>query len=132
MQSVAVRLIVEREREIRAFIPEEFWQVHADLKTADDVEVRFEVVRFEGAPFKPKNEAEATAATSVLATSTSRSVILNLERQPQRRLHRLLPRLCSKQQSTRLGFSVKKTMTLAQRLTRRATLLHADRFHESE
>ncbi|BBI62479.1 hypothetical protein HSBAA_37850 [Vreelandella sulfidaeris] len=35
VQSVAVRLIVEREREIRAFIPEEFWDVHADLASPE-------------------------------------------------------------------------------------------------
>ncbi|HBC37182.1 MAG TPA: DNA topoisomerase I subunit omega, partial [Marinobacter adhaerens] len=34
VQSVAVRLIVEREREIRKFVPEEFWQLHADLASA--------------------------------------------------------------------------------------------------
>ena len=33
VQSVAVRLIVEREREIRAFVPEEYWDLHADLST---------------------------------------------------------------------------------------------------
>ena len=31
VQSVAVRLIVEREREIKAFVPEEYWQIHALL-----------------------------------------------------------------------------------------------------
>ena len=30
VQSVAMRLVVEREHEIRAFIPEEYWQIHAD------------------------------------------------------------------------------------------------------
>ncbi|MPQ55047.1 DNA topoisomerase, partial [Citrobacter telavivensis] len=34
VQSVAVKLVVEREREIRAFIPEEYWEIHADLGTA--------------------------------------------------------------------------------------------------
>jgi DNA topoisomerase-1 len=33
VQSVAVRLIVEREREIRAFVPEEYWEIHADLES---------------------------------------------------------------------------------------------------
>lgn len=33
VQSVAVKLVVEREREIRAFIPEEYWQVFADTKS---------------------------------------------------------------------------------------------------
>ena len=43
VQSVAVRLIVEREREIRAFVPEEYWEIHADLATADGEDVRFQV-----------------------------------------------------------------------------------------
>ena len=34
VQSVAVRLVVEREREIRAFVPEEYWEVFADLSRA--------------------------------------------------------------------------------------------------
>ena len=42
VQSVAVRLIVEREREIHAFIPEEFWELHADLKDSSGHEVRFQ------------------------------------------------------------------------------------------
>jgi DNA topoisomerase-1 len=33
VQSVAVRLMVEREREIRAFVPEEYWEIHADLES---------------------------------------------------------------------------------------------------
>ena len=46
VQSVAVRLIVEREREVRAFVPEEYWQLHADLQRTGDPSVRFEVVRY--------------------------------------------------------------------------------------
>jgi len=44
VQSVAVRLIVEREKQIRSFVPEEYWQLHADLKRKKDP-VRFEVTR---------------------------------------------------------------------------------------
>ena len=116
VQSVAVRLIVEREREIRAFIPEEFWQVHADLKTADNVEVRFEVVRFEGAPFKPKNEAEATAATSVLESSSFKVIDLESRKTTSKAPAPFITSTLQQAASTRLGFSVKKTMTLAQRL----------------
>lgn len=116
VQSVAVRLIVEREREIRAFIPEEFWQVHADLKTADNVEVRFEVVRFEGAPFKPKNEAEATAATTALESSSFRVSDLESRKTTSKAPAPFITSTLQQAASTRLGFSVKKTMTLAQRL----------------
>ena len=48
--------MVEREREIRAFIPEEYWEVHADLGTARGANVRFEVAREKGEAFKPLNE----------------------------------------------------------------------------
>ena len=51
VQSVAVKLVVEREREIRAFIPEEYWEVHADLGTAKGANVRFEVAREKGEAF---------------------------------------------------------------------------------
>jgi len=116
VQSVAVRLIVEREREIRAFIPEEFWQVHADLKTVDNVEVRFEVVRFEGAAFKPKNEAEAKAATSVLESSSFKISDLESRKTTSKAPAPFITSTLQQAASTRLGFSVKKTMTLAQRL----------------
>ena len=62
VQSVAVRLIVEREREIRAFVPEEFWEIHADLKARDEEPARFEVRRHRGEKFRPTNEAAAMAA----------------------------------------------------------------------
>jgi DNA topoisomerase-1 len=45
VQSVAVRLLVEREREIRAFVPEEFWELHADTLTPAGEALRLEVRR---------------------------------------------------------------------------------------
>ena len=70
VQSVAVKLVVEREKEIRAFVPEEYWEVHADLGTAKNAKVRFEVVREGGAAFKPVNEAQAMAALEKLKASS--------------------------------------------------------------
>src|SRR5690606_279152 len=66
VQSVAVRLVVEREREIRAFIPEEYWDVFADLKTSQGSDIRFEVKKHDGKAFKPVTEQEATAAVKAL------------------------------------------------------------------
>ena len=45
VQSVAVRLVVEREREIKAFVPEEYWTVAAQTTTANAVALKLEVVR---------------------------------------------------------------------------------------
>jgi DNA topoisomerase-1 len=116
VQSVAVRLIVEREREIRAFVPEEYWEIHADLHTAATEEIRFQVVKFRDEKFRPVNEEQANAAVGALEQLPY--VVDNREDKPSRS-RPSAPYITSTLQqaaSTRLGFSVKKTMMLAQRL----------------
>ena len=66
VQSVAVRLIVDKEREIKAFVPVEFWDLNADLLTADKSDLRMEVVSRNGADFKPVTQAETFAAVAAL------------------------------------------------------------------
>ncbi|MDZ4297341.1 MAG: type I DNA topoisomerase [Moraxellaceae bacterium] len=116
VQSVAVRLVVEREREIRAFIPEEYWELMADTQTPDKTDLRLEVVRQAGEAFKPVNEQQAMAAVAILEKATYR--VAKREDKPTRSKPSA-PFITSTLQqaaSTRLGFSVKKTMTVAQRL----------------
>ncbi|RAM70243.1 DNA topoisomerase I, partial [Pseudomonas putida] len=116
VQSVAVKLVVEREREIRAFIPEEYWEIHADLGTAKNAKVRFEVAREKGEAFKPLNEAQAMAALEKLKAS-SFSVVKREDRPTSSKPS--APFITSTLQqaaSNRLGFGVKKTMMMAQRL----------------
>jgi DNA topoisomerase-1 len=116
VQSVAVRLIVEREREIRAFVPEEFWEIHTDLRSERFESSRFEVKRHAGSTFRPTSKDQADKALAEL-TSAPYAVIAR-ESKPTRS-KQPAPFITSTLQqtaSTRLGFSVKKTMTLAQRL----------------
>lgn len=116
VQSVAVRLVVEREREIRAFIPEEFWEIHADTQTAKKDALRLEVTRHKDAAFRPTNKKDADAALKTLQAATY--TVAKREDKPTRTRPNA-PFITSTLQqaaSTRLGFSVKKTMTLAQRL----------------
>jgi len=116
VQSVAVKLVVEREREIRAFIPEEYWELHADLQTKNGEAVRFEVARQQGAAFRPKNESEAKAA---LAKLQKASFQVSEREDKAVKTKPNAPFITSTLQqaaSSRLGFGVKKTMTLAQRL----------------
>ncbi len=54
VQSVAVKLIVLREREIRAFDPEEYWTLHADLESKSSDIVRFEINKLAGQNFYQK------------------------------------------------------------------------------
>lgn len=116
VQSVAVRLIVEREREIRAFVPDEYWEVHAALVAAGHAPVLFEVKRFKGEKFKPVNEAQAMAAVSVLQESAYTVSDLESRKTSSKPSAPYITSTLQQAASTRLGFSVKKTMTLAQRL----------------
>lgn len=117
VQSVAVRLIVEREREIRAFVPEEYWEVHAALiPGSGESAVVFEVKRKAGAKFEPKNEAEAMAAVAALNPAEFAVSDLDARKTSSKPGAPFITSTLQQAASTRLGFSVKKTMTLAQRL----------------
>jgi DNA topoisomerase-1 len=62
VQSVAVRLVVEKEREIRAFVPEEFWDLDAETQTPKKDNLRLQVTRYQDQAFKPKKEKDTKAA----------------------------------------------------------------------
>lgn len=118
VQSVATRLVVEREQEIRAFIPEEYWQLFADttLETTNDAALRLEVKKQHDKSFRPDNEADTKAAMALLEQQTF--VVSKREDKPTQSKPSA-PFITSTLQqaaSTRLSFGVKKTMMMAQRL----------------
>ena len=115
VQSVAVRLVVEREREIKAFIPEEYWELHADLLSSSAA-LQMQVTHFDGKPFKPVNKAQTAAAVSIL--ETARYVVAEREDKPtsSKPGAPFITSTLQQAASTRLGFGVKKTMMMAQRL----------------
>ncbi|ELZ1714046.1 type I DNA topoisomerase [Vibrio parahaemolyticus] len=116
VQSVAVKLLVEREREINAFVPEEFWDIHANTKTKDKSDFKLLVAQKDGVAFKPVNEIETKAAISVLENASYE--VCKREDRPTKSKPSA-PYITSTLQqaaSTRLGYGVKKTMMLAQRL----------------
>lgn len=125
VQSVALRMIVEREREIRAFEPEEYWTVQADLEQAlknvdmtdeSSPTVRFDVKKYQGSSFRPLNKEQTDIALNGLRESSYE--VAKREDRPTKSKPPA-PFITSTLQqgaSTRLGFGVKKTMMLAQRL----------------
>lgn len=123
VQSVAVRLIVEREREIRAFVPEEYWELDTLLTPPEqkNVGVPFEVAKYDGKPYRPTNEQQSNEHVErlkALADDEQAFRVTKREDKPTRS-RPAAPFITSTLQqaaSNRLGFSVKKTMTLAQRL----------------
>ncbi|MGY3642620.1 type I DNA topoisomerase [Pseudomonas sp. PK-RTE-24] len=116
VQSVAVKLVVEREREIRAFNPEEYWEVHADLGATKGSTVRFEVAREKGEAFKPLNEAQAMAALEKLKSSSYSIVKREDKPTSSKPSAPFITSTLQQAASNRLGFGVKKTMMMAQRL----------------
>ena len=116
VQSVATRLIVEREREIRAFVPDEYWEVHALLKAADFEPVRFMVTHRAGAKFEPKTQAEADAAVTEMQGAAFTVADLESRKTSSKPSAPFITSTLQQAASTRMGFGVKKTMILAQRL----------------
>lgn len=116
VQSVAVKLIVDREREIRAFVPEEFWEVHALLNTPKGDAVRFEVVREKGEAFRPLNKEQTDAALAKLKAAGYQVAKREDKPTSTRPSAPFITSTLQQAASTRLGFSVKKTMMMAQRL----------------
>ena len=116
VQSVAVRLVVEREREIKAFVPEEYWTIAADTQTVAAKALQLDVIKQGGKAFKPVNKSQADAALAML--QSARYQVTEREDKPSSSKPQA-PFITSTLQqaaSTRLGYGVKKTMMLAQRL----------------
>ncbi len=134
VQSVAVRLVVEREREIRAFIPEEYWEIFSELSTSALDKLRCQVVRADGVNFRPGNQAESDSALSILESADF--VVSNREDRPTSSKPRppLITSTLQQAASTRLGFGVKKTMLMAQRLYEAGyiTYMRTDSTHLSQ
>ncbi|ANU35918.1 type I DNA topoisomerase [Vibrio scophthalmi] len=116
VQSVAVKLLVEREREIKAFIPEEFWDIHANTQTQNKTDFRLQVAQKDGVVFKPTNQADTMAAVSVLENAAFE--VCKREDRPtsSKPSAPFITSTLQQAASTRLGYGVKKTMMLAQRL----------------
>ena len=116
VQSVALRLVVEREREIRAFNPEEYWDLFANLKTSNKKDVKFEVRRFQGEAFKPVNKEQTDKAVGELENANFEIAEVKEKPTSAKPSAPFITSTLQQAASTRLGFGVKKTMMLAQRL----------------
>jgi DNA topoisomerase I len=135
VQTVAVRLVVEREREINAFKPAEFWtleaELHPELQTAASFKAKFTGVDGETArvPNGQDKDGKPQFISNAVANKESMDAILTaLERakwsvasvQYREQQRRPLPPFITSQlqrdASSKLGFNVRRTMGVAQRL----------------
>ncbi|PJZ06082.1 type I DNA topoisomerase [Pantoea rodasii] len=116
VQSVAVRLVVEREHEIKAFVPEEYWEIDADFTTPKGDDLAMQVTHQGDKAFRPVNREQTHAAVAVL--QKARFDVLDREDKPtsSKPSAPFITSTLQQAASTRLGYGVKKTMMMAQRL----------------
>jgi len=110
VQSVAVKLVVDREREIKAFIPEEYWTIMADFK-----DFKADLVSYNNKKIEIKNELEANKIMDKLSKSFKIDNVTKKEKKKNSKP----PYITGSMQSdayNKLHFTLKKTMSVAQKL----------------
>jgi DNA topoisomerase-1 len=121
VQSVAVRIICEREREIRAFTPEEYWTVEARLEAGTPPAFNARLVEVGGEKLDHKQfrlDARARVDEVLVGLADDTWTVTKVERKERRR-HPTPPFITSRLQqeaSRKLGFQPSRTMRIAQRL----------------
>ena len=116
VQSVALRLIVDREREIKAFVAEEYWTIAARLEAAEPPPFRALLAKIDGKKARVRTAEEAEA---VVSTCRSNPFILDKVKVQEKKKHPAPPYITSTLQQDGfrlLRFPVKKTMFVAQKL----------------
>jgi DNA topoisomerase-1 len=116
VQSVAVRLVVEREREITAFTAREYWTLEALLATADGAVFAAELVRIDGAALEVGDEGTATRHAAALRELKPRVTKVGTRKQSRSPAPPFTTSTLQQEASRKLGFSPKRTMSVAQRL----------------
>ncbi|HEY7287022.1 MAG TPA: type I DNA topoisomerase [Vicinamibacterales bacterium] len=112
VQSVALKLVCDRERDIEAFVPDEYWNIFARLAGAQPPEFEAKLVKKDGDAIKVGNEEQSK---SVLANLENTRWVVSSVTTKERKRHAPPPFITSKLQQT-ARFPVKKTMMLAQQL----------------
>lgn len=117
VQSVAVKLIVDREEEIEKFIPEEYWNIYAEL-IDKKTNKKFEA-KFYGKSGKKQEIHSQEEVNEILATIKKATYIIEEVKKSEKKRTPAPPFTTSTMQqeaSRKIGFSIKKTMSVAQGL----------------
>lgn len=134
VQSVAVRLIVEKEAEIKVFVPDEYWQIFADLQSAkqqnnksteqQEEKIRVELVKIGGKKAVVKNGEQAGKIVADL--NKSEYVISDIAKTKQTSSPNppYTTSLLQRAASNNFGWSAKQTMTIAQQLYERGYITY--------
>ena len=116
VQSVAVRLVVEREREIEAFTAREYWTLEALLATAKGERFAAELVRIDGQPLDIGDGDTADVHAAVLKGLRPEVTKVGTRKQSRSPAPPFTTSTLQQEASRKLSFSPKRTMSIAQRL----------------
>lgn len=117
VQSVALRMICEREDEIEAFVPQEYWSIHADLAKGGKV-FEAEVAKYKNEPIEKniKNQEEAQKIVDYLTGADFNVSKVTNKATKRKPTAPFITSTLQRAASSKLGFGVQKTMQVAQKL----------------
>lgn len=116
VQSVALRLIVEREAEIDKFIPQEYWSITAQLQAEKSQPFYSRLIKIDGKPPELKNESETKAAVAELKKQTFQVKEIKKKKVTRQPAPPFTTSTMQQTAANRLGYSSKKIMMIAQQL----------------
>lgn len=114
VQSVALRLICEREKEIEAFIPEEYWRIKAMFEK-DDIAFEAELAKYKDHKIELKNEEETN---QVYESLNKEFIVSDVKKSLKKRASKppFITSTLQQEASSKLNFKAKRTMMIAQKL----------------
>ncbi|MEK7692914.1 MAG: type I DNA topoisomerase [Chloroflexota bacterium] len=120
VQSVALKMVVDREREIQAFVPQEYWTIDTRLAKQADADEQSFIARLAGLPGTKKAEIGSGDQAQAITSDLRRAAYSVREVKKKQQLRRPSPPFTTstlqQEASRRYGFSAKRTMAVAQQL----------------
>ena len=117
VQSVALRMICEREEEIEAFVPVEYWSIHTELEKEGGV-FEAELSKYKDKKVEIHNEEEAQKIVEFLADKSTEYKVAKITNRETKRKPTapFITSTLQREASSKLGYGVQKTMQIAQKL----------------
>lgn len=116
VQSVAVALICQREKEILAFVPEEYWTIDADLKTENQKKFKVRLTKIAGKKADVPNKAAADKIVESLRNQKLSATTVTKREKRQSPPPPFITSTLQAEAAQKFGFAPKRTMSIAQKL----------------
>ncbi len=116
VQSVALRLICEREREILAFVSQEYWSLTAHLKAAQPPPFQAKLIKYKGKKLELATGAQTEQVVAALSGATYQVSQVDQKERQKKPLAPFITSTMQQEASRKLRFGAQRTMRLAQRL----------------